>query len=1019
MATPPPAEERSASTPRVYSIAAHRGFADALVAGLIPRYTEAGLGLARLTLLLPSRRAARTVTEAFVRATGEPGVSSGLLLPRMAVVGDLDFDEALGSLLDPLAEDDEVPPAADATRRWLRLAALIARTEGETAPKGAALLRRAWESAATIDRLGVEGIAPEALLTPEVVALIGDQASHWIDSTHAFLTLQAHWRAELEGMGRIDPPDRRNRLFERAARTWRATPPEWPIVAAGVTSGSPALARLLRVVSELPQGAVVLPDLDLTLEDEVWDQLGQAGHPLEPGGAPFGRGDAVTHPQYHLKLLLNRMGVARGEVRPWHRAGLAAAPPARSRALSSLFLPPAASACWVDLPESRRRLAAVRLMESEHPGEEAQAIAILMREALEEPEKRVALVTPDRALAGRVAAHLRRWGIEADDTAGHPLPMTTPGRLLLLLAEVTAEQAPPVPLVALLTHPLVAAGEGDGGKTRARWLDHARALDLALRGPRPGPGLAPIHEIVERLSRRRGGGDMAVWWREVEEALAPLPVPLLALPGDMPLADLLDALVAAAEALCGPALWAGVEGRALSAFVDHLREAARDEETCLPLRELPAVLREAMERVSVRPQWGGHPRVAIYGLIEARMGRADLVICGGLTEGTWPASPSPDPLLPPAVLRHLGVPGAEFRIGLAAHDLAACLGAPQVVLSWARRDEGGPVIPSRFVLRVQAMLGDKLASDHRETRAVALARDIDLGRQVPPHPRPAPAPNAEQRLVDIPVTALDRLRADPYQFYAQAVLGLRSVDALDAEPSPAWRGTAVHAILEQWHKAGAPAGELLPTADKVLDTMSAHPLMRSLWRPRLMAALAWIEEEIAGLAAEGRQVIASEARGEMRVNGIRIHGRADRIDRLADGRLAVVDYKTGRPPSGRLVQAGFALQLGLIGMIAREGGFEGVSGEPSRFEYWSFTRKTGADSFGWRDEPVLEGRKKSGIPREDFLPETERYLRDAIDRFLLGSEPFVARLNMDVAGYNDYDQLMRLDEWMGRQEGSS
>ncbi|MDE2619280.1 MAG: hypothetical protein KGL54_03860, partial [Sphingomonadales bacterium] len=73
--------------PQIYSIAAHRGFADALVAGLIPRYADGDLGLARLTLLLPSRRAVRTVTEAFIRLSGK-----GLLLPRMAVVGDLDLD---------------------------------------------------------------------------------------------------------------------------------------------------------------------------------------------------------------------------------------------------------------------------------------------------------------------------------------------------------------------------------------------------------------------------------------------------------------------------------------------------------------------------------------------------------------------------------------------------------------------------------------------------------------------------------------------------------------------------------------------------------------------------------------------------------------------------------------------------------------------------------------------------------------------------------------------------------------
>jgi ATP-dependent helicase/nuclease subunit B len=502
------------------------------------------------------------------------------------------------------------------------------------------------------------------------------------------------------------------------------------------------------------------------------------------------------------------------------------------------------------------------------------------------------------------------------------------------------------------------------------------------------------------------------WWDGAEAVLAPL----FGFTEDAALIDLVDALTAAAEALCGEMLWARPDGRALSAFVDDLRDAARDADTNLDPRELHAVLRDAMARIAVRPPWGGHPRVAIYGLIEARMNRADLVICGGLTEGVWPASPSPDALLPPPVLRALGVPGADFRIGLSAHDLAGALGAPEVVLSHAQRDEGGPVIPSRFVLRIRAMLGDLLGR-HLETEAVRLARALDDAPAAPRYLRPQPKPNAEQRRVPIAVTGLDRLRGDPYQFYAGSILRLSALDALDAEPSAAWKGTAVHRILELWHKQG---GALLPLAERTLDEMSAHPLMRALWRPRLMAALGWIGEEIETLAGKGRQVAASEVKGDMLVKGVRVHGRADRIDRLPDGRLAIVDYKTGRPPSGLMVQDGFALQLGLIGLIAEAGGFAGISGPAERFEYWSLSRdlkRRDAIHFGFRDEPILEGRRKTGIARSEFLSETRRFLLEAIDAWILGDDPFTARLNPDIGGYNDYDQLMRLDEWLAQLGG--
>jgi ATP-dependent helicase/nuclease subunit B len=329
------------------------------------------------------------------------------------------------------------------------------------------------------------------------------------------------------------------------------------------------------------------------------------------------------------------------------------------------------------------------------------------------------------------------------------------------------------------------------------------------------------------------------------------------------------------------------------------------------------------------------------------------------------------------------------------------------------------VIPSRFVLRVKAMLGDDVAQDMAEEQAVRLARLIDEAPVAPAYPRPRPMPTAEQRQVAISVTGLDRLRSDPYQFYAASILRLRSLDPIDAEPSAAWKGTAVHDILDRWHKQGEPAGMLRSIAEQVMDEMSAHPLMRALWRPRLIAALDWVGEEIGRQKAQGRRVLKTEAKGEIEWRGIKLHGVADRIDCCADGGLAVIDYKTGQPPSAKRVQEGFALQLGLIALIATQGGFADITGEAQRFEYWSLAKKQGQDQFGYWNEPVLEDRKKSGIPRDEFIGRTALFLDDALDRWILGSEPFTARLNPDLPSYADYDQLMRLDEWITQLGGTA
>lgn len=971
--------------PQVYSIAAHRGFADALVAGLIPRYSEPEIGLARLTLLLPSTRAARTLQEAFVRVS-----DGGLLMPRMAVVGDLDLDETLGALLDPLGNAD-IPPAVDPTRRWLRLAEILREEMGDTAPRGPALLRLARETARTMDRMLVEDIGPEELLKDRVLDLVGDMAEHWRAALQRFARVQQRWLAELNAAGLLDASARRNRLFEHAARRWKADPPSTPIVAAGVTSAAPALADLLKVVSQLPGGAVVLPDLDLSMADDVWDELGAAGAGENPGDPPFGAGDAVTHPQYHLKLLLNRMGVHRAEVLQWHRAGLGKGPPERSHAISSLFLPPRASRAWVDLPADKRRLSGVRIMQSANLEAEAQAIALLIREAVEVPEKRVALVTPDRGLAQRVVQHLARWNLAADDTAGRPLSKTTAGRFFLQLAELAGEAAAPVPLVAALGNPLVRAGED-----RANWLGSLRTFEKELRGPRPAPGLAPLGAIAARAR-------VSDWWRDAADILE-----LLVGQDLLPLADWLDRLSLAGEALAGQEVWSREDGRALAAFVEDLRFHARDVGTVLDAQDLHSVLRDAMEPIAVRPSYGGHPRVAIYGLIESRMARADLVIAAALNEGTWPARPATDPLLAPAVLRALGVPGADFRIGLSAHDLAAVLGAPEVVLSRSRRDERGPAIASRFLLRVQALLGE-LGAAHREDAAPTFAASLDRAAPSEPYPRPEPKPNAEQRKVALSVTGLDRLRADPYQFYASSILRLQELDGLDADPSPAWQGELAHAILEEWHKSGRPLSDI---ATEKLADMNPHPLTRALWRPRLLKALEWVAETIA--EEPERKTALVEAKGEMVWRGVTLKGRIDRLDELPDGTFAVVDYKTGKPPGRSQVAAGYALQLGTLGLMLEGGAFGSVRGTASAFEYWSLARH--GDGFGYVAHPYVTNSRQKGLSIEEFIPRTREWLDEALDLWILGDEPFMARLNPDAPGYATYDQLMRLDEWVRRED---
>ena len=973
----PDAAAATLRQPAVFTIPTNRSFADSLVAGLIARYGREPLTLASGRILLPNNRAVRSVTEAFVRASG-----SGLILPRLIPIGDPELEERIGGAFDPADASDPVPPAIEPLQRLLALAELVR----DDSVGSAEALRLAADLGRTLDALLVEEIEPAKL--SEAVTESDDLARHWQVSLDRLQAIASEWPKRLRELGCVDLAERRNMLLHSLARRWSAKPPPGFTVAAGITTTAPAVADLLARIAAMPDGMVVLPGLALAsvLSDDEWKDLGPDDN---------ARGEE-THPQFHLKLLLDRIGVARDEVRLWPRVGLAASTPQRARAVANAFASAQFSDKWSVLKPADRRLTGVRAAVFPDASAEAQAIALVLREALETPEKTVALVTPDRTLARRVSALLERWGITADDSAGKPLAELPPGTLLLGLASAMAEELAPVPLLALLKHPLV----GGADDARLKWLDDVRLLDLALRGPRPAPALAGLdRHFEEKEQERKYRGCLAAWKR--------IRPKLEALDGQLRSAVTLDEfaakLVAAAEALAGDRGWRGSDGRLAAELIAELMASDQAKRLPVTAEEVVAILGDLLASRSVRPPYGGHPRVFIWGLLEARLQQADLMILGGLNEGAWPALPAPDPWLAPRIRSNLGLPGVEYRIGLSAHDFASALGAREVLITRAKRDSRSPTVASRFLLRLDALTGG-LPRDIRLERLTAALEDPG---QPKPADRPAPRPPEAERPRRISVTSVDRLKADPFAFYAAQILQLREIDAVDADHSARWKGDAVHEVFERWLREDeCDPAKLRPRAEALLADETIHPMLRALWAPRLLEAIDVLADLEATNQANGRLPLAAEVTGETSVAGVTVHGRLDRIDRLPDGGLAIIDYKTGAPPSPKAVAEGFALQLGLLGLIARARGFEAIDGEPKLFEYWSLARRLLAKN------PI---RPNKDQPAEEFLRRAEEHFVKAAGEYLTGTKEFTAKLHPAYAPYGDYDQLMRLEEWYGRR----
>jgi ATP-dependent helicase/nuclease subunit B len=635
-----------------------------------------------------------------------------------------------------------------------------------------------------------------------------------------------------------------------------------------------------------------------------------------------------------------------------------------------------------------------------------------------------------------VSAELARHGIVADDSAGEPLAQTPAGAFLRLVARMVAEDFAPVPLLACLKHPLCAAG-----MERGAWLSAVRLLERrALRGPRPVGGLDGLRRAAA-ASLRRDDGLARVG--AVLDALARALDGFDGLPEApaRPPADLLRAHLAAAEALAATEaepgtlrLYAGEEGEALASHLAAMAPAMEQLPPLSPAR-WPAIFDAAMADVATRSvramrgrEGGPHPRVEILGLLEARLLSFDRVVLGALDESVWPLATDPGPWMSRPMRAGFGLPEPEARIGRVCMDffLSAC-SAPEAVLSRAARRGGSPTVPARWLTRLQTFLDGQGGLRLEESQAPRWAAALDMPATVTPCPRPAPAPPAAARPREIRVTEVATLIADPYAFYARRVLGLVPLDPLDAEVGAAEYGQIVHGALRRfvdflsgvpgWPGDAAAEAAWARAAEEALEGAGPRPGVAAFWRPRL-ARIGRFAIEVERDARGAHRIARSltERRGELRLprdgGDVTLIARADRLDILADGTVAVIDYKTGAVPAREALEDGRAPQLPLEAAMVHLGAFRDLPGAPvSEATYW---RVSGGQQAG-EVKPMLRDAPSAGEAAEAALDR----LGQLVDRLLLGTAPFHARPHPARSTYGEYDHLSRLAEWAGAEDAEA
>jgi ATP-dependent helicase/nuclease subunit B len=1000
--------------------------------------------LAQATLYLPTRRAGRVAREIFLDQLKRDAV----LLPRIVALGDIDEDElAFAEESDQFggAAPLDIPPRLGELERRLTLAKLVAAwAKGPVlAPLvvggPASTLALAGDLARLMDDMVTRGVGWEAL-----DGLVPDQLDQYWQHSLEFLRIARQaWPAHLQEIGRIEPALRRDLLISAEAKRLTAHH-DGPVIAAGSTGSMPATAKFLHAVSALPQGVVVLPGLDTDIEEEAWQVLGG----VKNARGEFTSAPVSNHPQFAMHALLHRFGINRDDVQTLGQP----APHGREALVSETMRPSSVTGHWhqrLAEPAIAEKIsfgmANLAVIEAENPEMEALSIAIAMREA-RHLDKSAALVTPDRALARRVIAALGRWKLAYDDSGGDALMDTSAGIFARLSAEAAANRLEPPTLLALLKHPLCRLGGSPGA-----FKDAHETLELALlRGTRPQAGSTGLANDLLRfrdeLAKYRRGESSSLHGSEprtrlddrqldaaqkliacLQAALSPLENLLHSKSHDF--VDLAEqhrrALMDLTRDEHGMALvFEGQDGSALATAFDDLLGAKSQSGLLVGLGDYPEVFQTAFADRMVRRPETADVALKIYGPLEARLTQSDRVIIGGLVEGVWPPTPRIDPWLSRPMRHELGLDLPERRIGLSAHDFAQLLGAGDVILSHATKVGGAPAVASRFLHRLEAVAGEKLwtAAKSAGEKYARFATELDRPDRVEPIPQPEPKPPRSARPLKLSVTAIEDWLRDPYTIYARHILRLNPLDPVDMPLSAADRGSAIHEALGEFTKtffAGLPEDPtraLRVIGEKYFAPLMERPEARALWWPRFQRIATWF----AAWETTRRgnlDHIDAEIRGEIAIpldteRSFVLSARADRIERRRDRSFAILDYKTGQPPTGKQVRMGLSPQLTLEAAILREGGFEGIPAGSSVSEL-GYVRLSGNNPPG--EQKPLELKVKQGDtaqPPDQAADEALRKLEALIRAFDDESRAYTSlNLSMWAKRYGSYDNLARIKEW--------
>lgn len=949
--------------PNVYTILPGIPFAKALAAQLWAEYRDNLPALSDVQIYLPNRRSCRAVADTFLEISD----GQATLLPRLTPLGDIDEDDLLES--DPfiLDEDPFLTPAIPMLERQIILTKLI-QARPDIPMSVTEAFNLAGELASFLDRAHTEQIDLKKIDT----LVTGDLAAHWKITRDFLAIIIHHWPDILASRNQADPAQRRNILFQKKIEALRNNPPKHRVIAAGSTGSILASAQLLDVISRLPNGAVILPGLDPSVDQKIWDAVDE------------------MHPYFYQKRLVTEfMDIDRHSIKLW--------PGTEQRnekqKLAQFALQPQAI---FDLSDASLDMAKINNMDfiaAENPLHEAKIIALMLREALNEPESTAMVVTPDRILAQHIQQEMLRWDLLVNDSGGQKLNQSPVGVFMNIIAGFLNTSTPATHILSLMRHDLFRLHAPE-----ERRLDATCLLEKDFRKK-----FLPQHSLKKFAEQN----DHPI----LTETLEVLDGFLL---GDArPLHEWLALHITCAEQMATTPnlpgteiLWKNEAGESCAQLFYKLHEAAMDHDFILSPQDYSSFIIAAMEKITIRPRFGTHPRIRILSPIEARLQDADRVILAGLNEGVWPAQVKADAWLSRPMQRDMGFGSPDRRIGQSALDFAVLFSLPHATMTWSKKRDGVAAHPSRWLQQIFAVLKKNDALPAIDASPYFhWARAWDEPETLHPQGAPSFSPPNNVRPRDMRVTAVETWQKDPYALYANRILDLVPGMALDRQPDARDWGNAAHKILEEFFRDNGffqnnPAAFFNETANRILATYPLNKAQEKAWRGKLDVIRDWMLEHERAVGELHTEISMHTDFTLPDNTNFKLHGRADRIDIGKDG-LTITDYKTGAPPSDKKIKKGQSPQMPLLGLLAQQ---HFKSGTPE-LRYIKLRGKV--------DNPA-EARI---LKQPEELMQTAREVMDELlHRYYVKNDAYTAHA-LAKNDYDDYRHLKRVAEWAALDDG--